>query len=61
MIYVSEYILHRILSRINVDTGNSEALSPFLCAAEIFTLRVKARSDVTIFENADRRNIRLFL
>lgn len=61
MIYVLGYILHRILSRINVDTGGSGALSPVLRAAEIFTFRVKARSDITISENADHHNIRLFL
>lgn len=26
MIYVSEYILHRILSRINIDTGSEAVL-----------------------------------
>jgi len=47
MIYVSGYILHRILSRINVDTGSEEFL--VLCTGEIFTFRAKVRPDVTIF------------
>lgn len=44
MIYVSGYILHRILSRINVDTASKA----FLCTAEeIFTFRAKVSPKIS--------------
>ena len=49
MIYVSGYILHRILSRINVDTGN-EAFSRTLQGRDFYVPCKGVRSDLTIFD-----------